>query len=146
MAERVYIGTEMPPTEASDERSWIRSLRHRKRVLPLVAESAGRAVGLLTLVPGQFGRKDAHVATLGMMIAPGYRGRGIGRQMVAYAIDWARTHEYEKIQLQVFSSNTRALNLYRTLGFEEEGRRRKVFRLPEIGLVDGVMMGLFLDR
>lgn len=146
VAEQVYIGMEMPPADADDERSWIRQLQNRRRVLPLVADDNGRAVGMLTLTPGQFGQKDAHVAALGMMVAPTHRGRGIGRAMVEYAIEWAREHAYEKVQLQVFSSNSRALSLYRTMGFEEEGRRHRAFKLPEVGYADGVMMALFLEQ
>lgn len=145
VAEQVYIGMEMPSADADDERSWIRQLQNRRRVLLLVADDNGRAVGMLTLTPGQFGQKDAHVAALGLMVAPTHRGMGIGRAMVEYAVEWAREHEYEKIQLQVFSSNTRALSLYETLGFEEEGRRRRAFKLPEIGYADAVMMALFLE-
>lgn len=144
VAEQIYIGMEMPPTDVKDERGWIRQMQHRRRVLPLVAEDDGRVVGMLTLTPGSFGRKDAHVASLGMMVAPSRRGMGIGSAMVEYAIAWARRHDYEKIHLQVFSSNERALALYRKLGFVEEGRRRKAFRLPDVGYADGVMMGLFL--
>ncbi len=146
VAEQVYIGTERPPESIEAERRWLRALARRRRALALVAEVGGHVVGFLTLEPGPFGQKDAHVATLGIMVAPGFRGQGVGTAMVRYAVSWARRHAFEKVQLEVFASNARALALYRKCGFVEEGRRRAAYRLPGIGTVDAVHMALFLAQ
>lgn len=144
VAEGIYIGIERVPHSVEEERQWLRTLLKRQRVLALVAEVEGQIVGFLTLEPGFFGRKDAHVATLGIMVAPQFRGKGVGWAMMTYAVTWARQNRFEKIQLEVFSSNRRAYEFYRRLGFVEEGRRQAAYRLPGIGTVDAIHMALFL--
>jgi len=143
--EQVYIGLESVPSSVEEELRWLRTLMRRRRTLALVATSGDRIVGFLTLEPGTFGQKDAHVATLGIMVAPDFRAQGVGRAMMDYAVTWARLHQFEKIQLEVFASNRRAYAFYRKLGFVEEGRRRAAYRLPGIGLVDAIHMALFLN-
>lgn len=64
----------------------------------------------------------AHVGTVGMGLLSGYRGKGIGRDLLARAVKAAFSSGMEKIELQVFDSNVYAIELYRSLGFSEEGR------------------------
>ncbi len=51
------------------------------------------------------------------------RGRGIGRALLGEGIDWAIDQGASTIHLEVDEGNGAALGLYRSLGFEEWGRR-----------------------
>lgn len=51
------------------------------------------------------------------------RGRGIGRTLLGEGIDWAIDQGASTIHLEVDENNVAALGLYRSLGFEEWGRR-----------------------
>ena len=51
------------------------------------------------------------------------RGRGIGRTLLGEGIDWAIDQGASTIHLEVDEGNAAALGLYRSLGFEEWGRR-----------------------
>jgi ribosomal protein S18 acetylase RimI-like enzyme len=70
-----------------------------------------------------------HVGRLGMGLLPGYRGRGLGRQLVAQAVRAARQAGIERVELEVFASNERAIALYRALGFVTEGIKRRARKL-----------------
>ncbi|WP_250159645.1 GNAT family N-acetyltransferase [Bacillus toyonensis] len=49
---------------------------------------------------------------------------GIGSKLLSHFIEWAKEQEgLEKICMDVFSNNERAINLYKRLGFKEEGRK-----------------------
>ena len=67
----------------------------------------------------------------------------MGTALLRHALDWARSVGVQKVTLEVFASNDPALALYRKLGFEEEGRRRREF-LIDGNLIDGVLMALWL--
>ncbi len=54
----------------------------------------------------------------GFVIRPAYRGRGYGRQMLEEAIRTIQPQSQKTIMLEVDTSNTAALNLYRSCGFE----------------------------
>lgn len=107
----------------------------------LVADAGGELVGQLGIV-----RRGYGVAELGMLVAAGWRGAGVGSALLADAIDWARQAGAHKIALQVWPHNEAALALYRKFGFVEEGRLRRHYRRLNGELWDAVVMGLVLDE
>jgi RimJ/RimL family protein N-acetyltransferase len=61
------------------------------------------------------------------------------------ALSWARAAGITKVELEVFPHNAPAIALYRKLGFEEEGRRRNLYRIGGHH-VDAVLMSIQLDE
>jgi RimJ/RimL family protein N-acetyltransferase len=56
-------------------------------------------------------------------------------------VKWARQNvQIEKVFLQVFSTNTNAINMYKTLGFVEEGRHIKAIKQSAGNYVDIIQM------
>ncbi|MBO8164397.1 MAG: GNAT family N-acetyltransferase [Brevibacillus sp.] len=107
-----------------------------------VAVLDDEVVGAAQLKRGQL-QMNAHVATLRIWVGPNYRGLGIGKELMRYAIDWAEAHGLEKISLDVFSNNQRAVEMYKRYGFVVEGTRKKQFILNG-EYVDEVLMSKFL--
>ncbi len=61
----------------------------------------------------------SHVATASFMVAPGHGGRGVGRALGEHVLDLARADGYRAMQFNaVVETNTRAVALWRSLGFE----------------------------
>ena len=84
-----------------------------------VAEDGGEIVGWCDI------RREtipvyAHCGHLGMGLLPSYRGRGIGERLIRASIDAARAAGFERIELSVYGRNTRAMALYRKVGFAHE--------------------------
>jgi RimJ/RimL family protein N-acetyltransferase len=104
-----------------------------------VAVASCEVVGELHVDPTPFGFGE-----VGMMVAAGWRGRGVGTALLAAGIDWARQHGLHKLSLGVFPGNEPALALYRKLGFVEEGRRVQHMRRASGELWDLIEMGLLL--
>jgi ribosomal protein S18 acetylase RimI-like enzyme len=71
-------------------------------------------------------------------VLPAVRGRGVGRRLAEAAIAAAKAQGAERIELEVFASNTRAITLYETLGFVREGVRRRARKLD--GEYDDVVL------
>jgi ribosomal protein S18 acetylase RimI-like enzyme len=70
------------------------------------------------------------------MVDPGRWGKGTGRALCEDLIDWARASEFRAIQFNaVAETNTRAVELYRSLGFEVIGTVPEAFRHPTEGYV-----------
>lgn len=114
-------------------------------VLFIVARMDGKIVGNLDMVRYGGSPKTAHVRYLDMAILDGYRSIGVGSALMVYGVKWADGKGVEKILLEVFSTNTRAINLYKKFGFEIEGTNRGAVKL--LGKrADIVQMGLnFFD-
>lgn len=91
--------------------------------------------------------KTKHVAYLGIALLECYRGVGLGRAMMEFAIRHASENsQILKIELGVFDSNTAAVGLYESMGFVVEGRLAKKFRQPDGTFYDEILMGLWLGR
>ena len=89
-------------------------------------------------------RTGLHRCELGIGIERPYRSQGLGRKLMATAIEFAAsTKSLEWIDLKVFAHNTAARTLYRKLGFVETGVVRDRFRIGGQS-IDDVMMTLDL--
>jgi ribosomal-protein-alanine N-acetyltransferase len=61
-------------------------------------------------------------------VHPDARRRGIGRALVAGAVELARSNGADRMLLEVAATNGPALQLYRSAGFVEISRRRGYYR------------------
>lgn len=99
--------------------------RHDPLACRLVAVAQGQPVGAAGLYPVEGGLRRAHVRTLGIGIAPPWQGRGVGRRLIERLLAWGDNWAHVlRVELTVHADNERAIALYRSLGFAEEGRHR----------------------
>jgi len=105
-----------------------------------VAEEDGRIVGTYYIRANQAGG-GSHVCNCGYMTAAEATGRGVARAMHAHSLDVARARGFSAMQFNfVISSNTRAVQLWQSLGFDVVGRLPLAFQSPSLGLVDALVM------
>lgn len=116
-----------------------------ERNLLLVAVSGSKVVGVLSGIQMDQGKRPqtAHVMSIGLHITPEYRGLGIGSKMLHYAADWAKEHEFEKLEADIFMTNKKSLHLFERAGFIEEGTRHKRIRIGK-QYIDEVLLGRIL--
>jgi len=69
-----------------------------------------------------YGAGEAHV--LNIAVAPEQQGRGIGRALLEHLLEVARRYNADTVFLEVRPSNSIALRLYDTMGFNQVGLRR----------------------
>jgi ribosomal-protein-alanine N-acetyltransferase len=77
-----------------------------------------------------------------IVVASAWQGRGIGRRLLAEAMERLRSAGTHEVFLEVRASNEAALRLYRHFGFTETGRRSGYYSDPA---EDGITMRLRLD-
>lgn len=95
-------------------------LLERGDALVLAAEAEGRAIGLCTvqtLVSTAEGGPVGLVEDL--VVADAWRGRGVGRQLLAEAERWAGERGLTRLQLLADLDNRPALDFYGRLGWAE---------------------------
>jgi len=138
IAERLdTISVRTVPT-LEDEREWILRSEVSERALILLAVHSEEVVGMLDLSAGE--RPDnRHTGRFGMSVAKRWRGRGVGRTLLAAAVEAAREWPgFCRIELECVAWNAAGIRLYQSLGFELEGRKTKAINLrgrPEDMLV-----------
>ena len=94
-----------------------------------------RCLGSAKMGPNRPGPGD-HIGTASFMVAPEARGRGVGRRLAEHVVQWHRDHGFAGIQFNaVVETNTAAVALWRSLGFEIVGTVPGAFRSPAHGRV-----------
>lgn len=109
-------------------------MKNGSREATFIARIDDQVVATAYVKPNQPGLGD-HVANAGWMVAPAHQGRGVGRSFAEYVIQQARERDYHGMQFNsVVATNTGAVSLWESLGFEIVGTVPDAFRHPT-GLV-----------
>jgi len=107
----------------------------RTTALVAVDEASGTVLGTASIHPNREGN-GSHVAGGSFMVDPAASGRGVGRALGEAALARARAEGYRVMQFNaVVESNTGAIALWRSLGFEIVGTVPGAFHHPRNGYV-----------
>lgn len=102
-------------TEAQARELWLAPPPGRAVV---AVDPDGTVLGSAKLGPNHMG-PAAHIANASFMVDPRHAGRGVGRALGEHILDLARADGYRAMQFNaVVETNTRAVALWRSLGFE----------------------------
>ncbi|MGV0603757.1 GNAT family N-acetyltransferase [Mycolicibacterium sp. XJ1904] len=93
---------------------WRRRLRDHAQ---FVALDGDRPVGMI----GAQQENSETVYLYSLWLEPAARGRGLARQLVAAALDWARTSNVHTVRLRVGIDNAAARQVYESIGFTVAG-------------------------
>lgn len=93
---------------------WRRRLRAHAQFAALVDD---HPVGLI----GAQRATAESVYLYSLWLEPDARGRGLGRALVAAAVDWARSEKARVVTLRVDATNSAARGVYERLGFDVVG-------------------------
>jgi len=104
-----------------------------------------RILGMYKLQSHRQGR-GAHVANAAYMVSPNAQGVGIGHLLGEHSIGEARRQGFLAMQFDfVVSTNSRAIHLWKRLGFSIVGTLPKAFRHRRLGYVDAYVMYKLLE-
>lgn len=94
-----------------------------KRSIYLVAKlDDGQVVGYLSMLD-----LDIEGEILRIAVRKQYRRRGIARALINFIIDNLKTNHYQKLYLEVKSTNIEAIKLYEHMGFEKINIRKNYY-------------------
>lgn len=119
----------------------INSMDNSKNVLIIIEDEI---VGIASITSVQKERMK-HNGTLGISLRKKYWGIGLGSDIMAYLINWAKSNKItKKINLLVREDNIRGVKLYEKFGFEKEGLLKKDICVNGI-YYNTIAMGLYID-
>lgn len=79
---------------------------------------------------------ECHI--LNVCVHPDYQGKGFGMSLMTYALDQAKQDGAGTVYLEVRRSNTKAISLYRKIGFIRVGERKGYYP-NEVGREDALI-------
>lgn len=104
---------------------WDRTLLEGIQGWSLVVQAGRTVVGYIFL------RALAGEAEiLNIAVAPAHQGRGVGRRLLAAALEQLRHAGIRRVYLEVRESNAQARGFYQRQGFRQIGRRSAYYRNP----------------
>lgn len=129
---------------AKEEERFIENVLEKENHLFIVAAMGNEIIGTLSFAAGSR-KRVAHVGEFGMSVIKEYWGCGVGTKLITHLLTWGRiSGKIRKINLRVRSDNERAIGLYKKMGFEEEGLRKRDLFVND-KFYDTLLMGLCID-
>ncbi|MFF2225389.1 GNAT family N-acetyltransferase [Streptomyces globisporus] len=101
----------------------------------VAVDEAGTVLGTAKMNRNHMGN-GSHIASATYLVDPAHSGRGVGRALCQYSVDWARAEGYRAMQFNaVVETNIRAVKLYQSIGFDVIGTLPEGFNHPTEGYV-----------
>lgn len=125
----------------------LRAIRDRETIAAVACEGSKPSRGTINgFAIMEFGDERAHLVLLA--VRPSHRRSGIGRRMLEWLLESARTAGIASIHLELRASNEAARRFYRAMGFYEtvlvpgyyrsgEGRKEGALRMLRVLRVPG---------
>lgn len=117
------------------------SIKHSNGIMLIVRTSKNEVIGEGTCFSNE--RRHKHVFTMALTVKKTYWGIGIGSALCTALGLESKKLGCTKIMLHVYSHNSRAILLYKRLGYKEEGRLQDD-ALVNGGHVDTIIMSKFI--
>ena len=131
-------------TDLEKQKEWIQKHIDAENNILLAAKIDNKTVGFCGFETAEF-KRIAHTGEFGIFVSNDARGLGVGEFLLRTLVTWAEKSQIlEKIDLTVHANNTRAICLYKKLGFAQEGLKIREIKYPDGKYVDTLLMSKFV--
>lgn len=117
-------------TIVEKQRMQLEMIEKQENATILLAEEKGELIGYLITIGGTAQRKK-HTAYVVIGVLDQHKGKGIGTALFEQLDKWAIVHGIVRLELTVVTQNEAGVSLYKKMGFEVEGIKRKSFLVKE---------------
>jgi len=143
-----YLPVFLPVKSQIEKDTWYLNVKKENEIC-IIAEYSGLNTPYKVIGQCEISNMEwdaaSHVGVLGIIIRKKFRDMSVGRSLIDFAIrESKKLNNKEKIILSSFSTNERALHLFKKLGFKVVGTRKKQFFMKS-KYIDEVMMELWID-
>ncbi len=125
--EGVASGDATFETEAPEWERWDASHLRACRLVAL--DGGGRVAGWAALSRVSARKVYAGVAEVSVYVGAAFRGRGIGRTLLSALVQASEAEGIWTLQASIFPENVASVELHKSCGFREVGRRERVGKL-----------------
>ena len=130
----------------NEQKQFLIEMVNAEGKIALVADYDGKIIGFLDFHNGHR-QRIKHQGSFGMSVKEEFRNQGVGKALLTVLLEWGRNNLLiEKICLEVFANNNKAIALYKSFGFFEEGRKRKAIKVDDSTYYDVILMAYFVKN
>lgn len=130
------VTADTEPVKVESRYNWFHEHHPDTRPLWVVEDEEKQIIGWVSFQ--SFYGRPAYAATaeISIYLDPSQRGKGLGKEILAYTMKEAKTFGIKTLPGYIFAHNEPSLKLFSQFGFEEWAM------LPDIALLDGVERSL----
>ena len=127
--DNLSFGAEGFPISVEGEEEYIRSVLKDERSCSFFAWRDVEIIGDVSL--NGLPRRMNHRAELGITVLKSEWNKGLGSRLLEMAIEYAKSHGIEIINLEVRNDNFRAIHVYEKFGFRKIGTSPAYFKIGD---------------
>lgn len=110
-----------------------------------VAETDGKLTGHVVINRGRY-QHNRHTARLESGVLKKFQNQGVGTRLLEQAVQWAKDHDIKRLEISIMIHNLKAVYLYKKMGFQIEGMRKKSLLVNEKYADEYYMARLFSEQ
>ncbi|MDE5412177.1 GNAT family N-acetyltransferase [Alkalihalobacillus sp. MEB203] len=141
VSEGTFLQKESVRTD-KEEKQFIHEMQENGNMY-VVVDINGKISGLARVIRSSLEMKK-HTGLFRTWLTTDAQGKGIGKKLMAYTLNWCQKEQLHKLCLTVFSSNQIAVDLYEKAGFVVEGVQKEQVCLKGT-YDDEVLMAYFFN-
>lgn len=132
------VTADLEPLTTESRLAWYDDHDPARRPLWVVENENHKVIAWMSF--SDFSERAAYniTAEISIYIDPSARGRGLGSQLLLYAIEQAPALGVQKLLGKIFAHNEPSIKLFGKHGFEEWGN------LPDVCLLDGILRSVLI--
>ena len=120
--------------------AWLRS-QEQGHIASLIAVAGGEVVATIAALSDRFSWSP-HVWDIRLLVAPDWRGKGLGRRLLGQIIDQAIAAGAGKLTARMTPDQAGAITLFEECGFRAEAMLKDQVRAPDGSLHDLAVLSL----
>lgn len=110
----------------------------------MAVDIEGKVKGIARVLRGELVMKQ-HTGLFRTWLHQDAQGKGIGKKVMEYTLEWCKQHNLHKLCLTVFATNQIAIKLYEKVGFAIEGIQKEQVCLNGV-YDDEIFMAYFFTK
>ena len=101
-------------------RTYFKSVLNDKNAICFIAVNSTKPIGYIACNIKDYSyRKSKYLEIQNMGVIPQFQSQGIGALLINQVKVWAKQHEFEKMLVNSYFKNTKAIDFYKKNGFSE---------------------------
>lgn len=132
------VTADLEPVSTENRLVWFDEHDPARRPLWVVENEQHKVIAWMSF--SDFSGRAAYniTAEISIYLDPATRGKGLGGQLLQYAIDQSPALGVQKLLGKIFAHNEPSIRLFQKYGFEEWGN------LPDVCLLDGILRSVLI--
>lgn len=110
------LGYTVSPSEIAERFQWITA--SQSNALAVAENAEGNVIGWIHVATTLALTDTVRAEIVGIVVTEAYRRKGVGKQLVHYAEEWAKNHRHIRIRVRAQALRENTQEFYKDIGYD----------------------------